>query len=142
MAKESLVIRKQKDQQQIFATGRRKTASARVRILTPGSGRISVNRIVYTDYFPRETHRIVLKQALKLTEMSKKIDIAVNVKGGGLSSQSEAARHGLSRAIMKLDENKKTALKKAGFLTRDAREKERKKYGRKKARKKFQFSKR
>ena len=142
MAKESLVIRKQKDQEQIFATGRRKCASARVRVLTPGTGRISVNRIVYSDYFQRETHRIILKQALKLTEMSKKIDIAVNIKGGGLSAQAEATRHGLSRAIIKLEESKKAILKKAGFLTRDAREKERKKYGRKKARKKFQFSKR
>lgn len=124
------------------ATGRRKESSARVRIFTPGTGKIVVNKRTIEDYFPRETHRIVIEQPLSLTKVLGKIDINVNVAGGGSTGQAEATRHGITRALVMFDESLKTTLKKAGFLTRDSRAKERKKYGRKRARKKFQFSKR
>jgi small subunit ribosomal protein S9 len=142
MADNTLILRKQKNQEVIIAVGRRKRSTARIRILTPGTGQISVNKKIFKSYFKRETHRIIVRQVLKLAEISKKVDVGVNVKGGGMSGQADAVRHGLARAAVKLDETKKTAIKKAGYLTRDSRQKERKKYGRKKARKKFQFSKR
>jgi len=123
------------------ATGRRKTASASVRLCL-GKGRIVVNKRPLEKYFPREEEQIVIKQPLKTPKGNVKFDIYVNVKGGGIAGQSEAIRHGISRALIKFDISLRTVLKKAGLLTRDPRAKERKKYGRKRARKRFQYSKR
>lgn len=123
------------------ATGRRKSSVARV-IIKKGSGDIKVNKKTLEDHFPRETLRMVIKQPLELTGMSEKLDIAVNVKGGGLSGQAGAVRHGISRALLEVNPDLRGKLKKEGFLTRDPREKERKKYGLAGARKRFQFSKR
>lgn len=123
------------------ATGRRKSSVARV-IIKKGSGDITVNKKSLEDHFPRETLRMVIKQPLELTGMSEKLDIAVNVKGGGLSGQAGAVRHGISRALLEVNPDLRGKLKKEGFLTRDPREKERKKYGLAGARKRFQFSKR
>jgi small subunit ribosomal protein S9 len=123
------------------ATGRRKSSVARV-IIRKGSGDIKVNKKSLEDHFPRETLRMVIKQPLELTGMSEKLDIAVNVKGGGLSGQAGAVRHGISRALLEVNPDLRGKLKKEGFLTRDPREKERKKYGLAGARKRFQFSKR
>jgi len=123
------------------ATGRRKRAIARV-ILTQGDGKITVNDRDFESYFPRETLRMVIRQPLQLTGMSDKYNIRAKVIGGGMSGQAGALRHGISRALVKLDSDLKTRLKKEGFLTRDPREVERKKYGQKGARKRFQFSKR
>ena len=125
----------------IYATGRRKHAVARV-WMQPGSGKIDINRRTLEDYFGRETSRMVFRQALELTETSGRFDVFVNVSGGGLSGQAGAIRHGLSRALLKVDPAYRPALKKAGYLTRDARAKERKKYGQRGARARFQFSKR
>ena len=119
----------------IYATGRRKHAVARV-WLQPGSGKVAINNRSLEDYFGRETSRMVFRQALELTETSGTFDIFVTVRGGGLSGQADAIRHGISRALCRF------ALKKAGYLTRDARQKERKKYGQRGARARFQFSKR
>jgi len=127
---------------QYGATGRRKVATARVRLLTPGSGRIRINKTSFEGYFPRETHRLVIEQPLKAVQSTGKFDIQVNVKGGGKTGQAEATRHGIARALTQFDNAFRSVLKKAGFLTRDSRMKERKKYGRKRARKKFQYSKR
>lgn len=124
-----------------YGTGRRKTASARVR-LRPGSGKIIVNRREVAEYFPRETAVMVLRQPLVLTELADKFDILVTVSGGGLTGQAGAIRHGISRALLEFDTNLRPALKHAGFLTRDSRAKERKKYGQRSARARFQFSKR
>jgi small subunit ribosomal protein S9 len=124
-----------------YGTGRRKTASARVR-LRPGSGKIIVNRREVSEYFPRETAVMVLRQPLVLTELTDKFDVLVTVGGGGLSGQAGAIRHGISRALLEFDINLRPTLKHAGFLTRDSRAKERKKYGQKAARARFQFSKR
>lgn len=126
---------------EFYGTGRRKTASARVR-LRPGTGKIIVNRREVADYFPRETAVMVLRQPLVLTELTDKFDVLVNVGGGGLSGQAGAIRHGISRALLEFDANLRPTLKHAGFLTRDSRSKERKKYGQKAARARFQFSKR
>ena len=123
------------------ATGRRKEASARV-ILKPGTGIIKVNKRSLEDYFPRETLRMIIQQPFEISELVGKYDISVIVKGGGTSAQAGAIRHGISRALVSLDENLRKKLKKAGFMMRDPRMKERKKYGQKGARKKFQFSKR
>ena len=123
------------------ATGRRKESIARVRICS-GEGKVKVNKRAFEDYFPRETHRIDIMLPLKVTGMQEKIDIFGNLTGGGLSGQAGALKHGIARALIRYDEDLRTALKKAGFLTRDPRAKERKKYGQKRARKKFQFSKR
>jgi small subunit ribosomal protein S9 len=123
------------------ATGRRKEASARV-ILKPGSGIIKVNKRSLEDYFPRETLRMIIQQPFEISELVGKYDISVIVKGGGTSAQAGAIRHGIARALVSLDENLRKKLKKAGFMMRDPRMKERKKYGQKGARKKFQFSKR
>lgn len=123
------------------ATGRRKTSVARV-IMSPGSGQITVNKKPIETYFPRETLRMMIRQPLELTGMIGKLDISANVDGGGLSGQAGALKHGISRALVLMDSDLRSKLKKEGFLTRDPREKERKKYGQKGARKRFQFSKR
>ena len=125
----------------VYATGRRKESIARVR-MKPGSGEFTVNERTLDDYFGRETSKMVLKQPLEVVEQLGKVDIFINVCGGGLSGQAGAIRHGISRALTKLNADFRPALKKAGFLTRDARTVERKKYGRPGARKRFQFSKR
>ncbi|MDZ4696252.1 MAG: 30S ribosomal protein S9 [Deltaproteobacteria bacterium] len=128
-------------QNSFYATGRRKNAIARV-WLSPGSGNVSINKRSLEDYFGRETSRMVFRQPLELTEMSGTVDVWVTVKGGGLSGQAEAIRHGVSRALLRLNGEFRPSLKKAGFLRRDARKKERKKYGQRGARARFQFSKR
>ncbi len=123
------------------ATGRRKEASARV-ILKPGTGIIKVNKRSLEDYFPRETLRMIIQQPFEVCDLVGKYDISVIVTGGGTSAQAGAIRHGISRSLVTMDENLKKKLKKAGFIIRDPRMKERKKYGQKGARKKFQYSKR
>ena len=125
----------------VVATGRRKESIARVR-LKPGTGEFSVNERTLDDYFGRETSKMILKQPLEVVEQLGKVDIDINVCGGGLSGQAGAIRHGISRALLKMNSDYRPALKKAGFLTRDARAVERKKYGQPGARKRFQFSKR
>jgi small subunit ribosomal protein S9 len=125
----------------VYATGRRKEAVARV-WLTPGSGKVEVNRRTLEDYFGRETSRMVFRQALELTETTGSFDVFATVAGGGLSGQAAAIRHGISRVLIKIDPAYRPSLKKAGYLTRDARAKERKKYGQRGARARFQFSKR
>jgi len=125
----------------VYATGRRKESIARVR-MKPGSGEFTVNARTLDEYFGRETSKMVLKQPLEVVEQLGKVDIFVNVCGGGLSGQAGAIRHGISRALIKLNVDFRPPLKKAGFLTRDARTVERKKYGQPGARKRFQFSKR
>jgi small subunit ribosomal protein S9 len=125
----------------IYATGRRKEAVARV-WLTPGNGKVEINRRSLEDYFGRETSRMVFRQALELTETTGNFDVFVTVCGGGLSGQAAAIRHGISRVLIKIDPAYRPPLKKAGYLTRDARAKERKKYGQRGARARFQFSKR
>lgn len=124
-----------------YGTGRRKSATARV-FLRPGSGQITVNKRKFEDYFQNELHRMIIRQPLILTETAEKFDILVNVRGGGISGQAGAVRHGIARALENMNPEFRTKLKKAGFLTRDPRVKERKKYGQKGARKRFQFSKR
>lgn len=126
---------------QYYGTGRRKTASARV-FLRPGAGEIAVNDTSLEDYFGRETLKMVVKQPLQLTETTDKFEIMVTVKGGGASGQAGAIRHGISRALLEYNSELRDRLKSAGFLTRDPRKKERKKYGQPGARKRFQFSKR
>ena len=125
----------------IYATGRRKHAVARV-WMQPGNGKVDINRRTLEDYFGRETSRMVFRQPLELTETTGRFDVFVNVSGGGLSGQADAIRHGISRSLIKIDPAFRPALKKAGYLTRDARAKERKKYGQRGARARFQFSKR
>ena len=124
-----------------WGTGRRKKAVARVR-LVPGDGKFIINKRNLEDYFGYETLKMVARSPLALTEMSDKYDVLVNVRGGGFTGQAGAIRHGVSRALIKADETLRPALKKAGFLTRDPRMKERKKYGLKAARRAPQFSKR
>ncbi|SDN41466.1 30S ribosomal protein S9 [Desulfonauticus submarinus] len=124
-----------------YGTGRRKTSVARTR-LYKGSGQIIVNGRPLEEYFPRPTLQMIIKQPLKLVKLEDKFDIKINVKGGGISGQAEAVRHGISRALLDYDPELRPALKKAGFLTRDPRAKERKKYGQKGARARFQYSKR
>jgi small subunit ribosomal protein S9 len=124
-----------------YATGKRKTAVARV-FLTPGTGAITVNQKAADEYFERETSRMVMRQSLELVEVSDKYDIRATVVGGGKSAQAEAVRHGIARALSSIDIELRRALKRAGYITRDARQKERKKPGRPAARKRFQFSKR
>ena len=123
------------------ATGRRKSSVARVR-LVPGEGKVVINGREMNDYFGLETLKLIVNQPLELTETKDKYDILVNVIGGGFSGQAGAIRHGISRALCKVDEEYRPALKKAGLRTRDPREKERRKYGLKKARKASQYSKR
>ncbi len=126
---------------QFHAIGRRKSASARV-FLRPGTGTITVNKRDAADYFKRDTLMMILRQPLIQTETASSFDITVSVRGGGLSGQAGAVRHGISRALEKYNPELRTTLKAQGFLTRDAREKERKKYGQRGARARFQFSKR
>lgn len=126
---------------QSYATGRRKTAVARV-WLKPGSGAIEVNGMPCDTYFERETSRMVLRQSLDIVEVSDKFDVRATVCGGGKSAQAEAVRHGIARALSAADQEQRRVLKRAGFITRDARAKERKKPGQPAARKRFQFSKR
>ena len=125
---------------QYYGTGRRKTSVARV-YLRPGSGKIVVNRRDFDDYFPNQVLKMVIRQPLLLTETADKFDILVNVDGGGPSGQAGAIRHGISRALLEYNGELRPQLKAVGFLTRDARKVERKKYGQPKARKRFQFSK-
>jgi small subunit ribosomal protein S9 len=124
-----------------YGTGRRKTSVARV-YLRPGNGRFFVNKRSYEDYFPRATHRMDMDSPLLLTEQKGSFDVYVNVSGGGHTGQTGAIRLGISRALLAVDQEYRGTLKKEGFLTRDARKVERKKYGRAGARKSFQFSKR
>ena len=126
---------------QNYGTGRRKSATARV-FIKAGTGEIIVNKRKFEEYFPNETHRMVIRQPLHLTDSVGKVDILVNVDGGGNAGQAGAVRHGITRALMELNPEFRIRLKKAGFVTRDPRGKERKKYGQKGARKRFQFSKR
>ena len=125
----------------VTATGRRKESIARVR-MKPGTGEFAVNERTLDEYFGRETSKMILKQPLEVVEQLGKVDITINVSGGGLSGQAGAIRHGISRALLKMNPDYRPVLKKAGFLTRDARVVERKKYGQPGARKRFQFSKR
>ncbi|MBN2361211.1 MAG: 30S ribosomal protein S9 [Deltaproteobacteria bacterium] len=127
--------------EKFYATGRRKDATARVWV-SAGNGEIIVNQHPIERYFGRETLRMVVRQPFEVTERIDKYDVRINVCGGGLAGQAGAIRHGLSRALCKASPDLRPALKKAGFLTRDARVVERKKYGRPGARKRFQFSKR
>ena len=124
-----------------YGTGRRKTATARTR-LYPGSGNIEINGRPMEQYFPRKTLQMIIRQPLVLTKSTDRYDIKVNVQGGGVSGQAEAVRHGISRALLVGDAQLRASLKKAGFLTRDARKKERKKPGLAAARARFQYSKR
>ena len=124
-----------------YGAGRRQTAVARVR-LVPGEGNVVINGRHIDEYFGIKTLDLIVKQPLNLTETADKYDVIANVQGGGPSGQAGAIRHGISRALLELDAELRPALKKAGFLTRDPREKERRKYGLKKARKASQFSKR
>jgi small subunit ribosomal protein S9 len=124
-----------------YATGKRKTAVARV-WLAPGSGKVTVNDKTAEDYFERETSRMIMRQALELIEVVDQYDVWATVEGGGHSAQAEAMRHGIARALIAIDPERRAAIKRAGFLTRDARKKERKKYGQPGARKRFQYSKR
>ena len=126
---------------QYYGTGRRKTSVARV-YLRPGSGKILVNKRDFDDYFPNQVLKMVIRQPLLLTETADKFDILINVDGGGPSGQAGAIRHGISRALLEYNGELRPQLKAVGFLTRDARKVERKKYGQPKARKRFQFSKR
>jgi small subunit ribosomal protein S9 len=124
-----------------YGTGKRKNAIARV-FLKPGDGTITVNGRTLAAYFPRETSQMVVQQPLEAIERAGQFDVEANVCGGGVAAQAEAVRHGISRALLHVDAGSRGTLKKAGFLTRDARKKERKKPGQPGARKKFQFSKR
>ena len=126
---------------QYYGTGRRKTSVARV-YLRPGSGKIVVNKRDFDDYFPKQVLKMVIRQPLLLTETADKFDILVNVNGGGPTGQAGAIRHGISRALLEYNGELRPRLKAVGFLNRDARKVERKKYGQPKARKRFQFSKR
>ena len=126
---------------QYYGTGRRKTAVARV-YLRPGAGAITVNHRTFDEYFPNRVLKMVIRQPLLITETAEKFDILINVDGGGMAGQAGAIRHGIARALVEYDAELRPRLKGVGFLTRDAREVERKKYGQRKARARFQFSKR
>ncbi len=124
-----------------YGTGKRKTSVSRTR-LYKGTGSITVNGRELSDYFPRATLQMIIRQPLKLTKTIEKFNIACRVTGGGLSGQAQAVRHGISRALLEFDPEMRGVLKRAGFLTRDSRVKERKKYGQRSARARFQYSKR
>ena len=126
---------------QYYGTGRRKTSTARV-YLRPGNGDIIINRRGFDEYFPNEALRMIIRQPLRLTDTTEKFNILVNVNGGGTAGQAGAVRHGITRALLEFNADLRPTLKKAGLVTRDPRKKERKKYGQKGARKRFQFSKR
>lgn len=123
------------------ATGRRKESKARV-FLLPGSGQITINKRPVDNYFPRETLRMVLREPLEMTQTANKFDVVANVEGGGVSGQAGAVRLGIARALLKADSNFRSVLRNSGLLTRDPRMRERKKYGQKGARKRFQWTKR
>ena len=124
-----------------YGTGRRKSSVARV-YLVPGTGKVTINKRDMDEYFGLDTLKVIVRQPLAATETADKFDVLVNVRGGGCTGQAGAIRHGIARALLDVDAEYRPALKKAGFLTRDPREKERRKYGLKKARKASQFSKR
>ncbi|WP_261816632.1 30S ribosomal protein S9 [Vibrio gallicus] len=126
---------------QYYGTGRRKSSAARV-FIKPGAGNIVINKRSLDEYFGRETSRMVVRQPLELVEMIEKLDLYITVKGGGISGQAGAIRHGITRALMEYDESLRPVLRSAGYVTRDARKVERKKVGLRKARRKPQFSKR
>jgi small subunit ribosomal protein S9 len=128
-------------EQKFYATGKRKTSIARV-WLKPGAGNIVVNNRALDEFFGRETSKMVVRQPLELTDNVGKFDISVNVCGGGPSGQAGAIKHGITKALLEVNPELRAVLKKAGFITRDSRIKERKKYGRAAARRSFQFSKR
>ena len=128
-------------EERYYATGRRKTSVARV-WLKPGEGNVTINKRSIDDYLKRETAKMIIRQPLELTETLGKFDISVNVRGGGISGQAGAIKHGISRALLAVNPDFRPLLKKSGFLTRDSRVKERKKYGQPGARKRFQYSKR
>ena len=136
-----MATKKIKKKVQYLGTGRRKKAIARVRLIPDGSGSIVINKRFLDEYFGLDTLKYIVNQPLELTGTAGKFDVIVNVKGGGFTGQAGAIRHGISRALVIADESYKSALKSAGFLTRDTRAKERKKYGLHKARKAPQFSK-
>lgn len=129
------------DKIQYYGTGKRKSSSARV-YLTPGTGKVVINSVDYQKYFQGKTQQGIIIQPLKITENLDKFDLFVNVSGGGYTGQAGAIRHGISRALLEFDPELRQTLKRAGFLTRDPRIKERKKYGQPGARKRYQFSKR
>jgi len=124
-----------------YGTGRRKTSTARV-FLRPGTGNITINRRSLEKFFGRETARMIVRQPLQLSELGEKFDVTVTVKGGGTTGQAGAIRHGITRALLQYDEGLRSTLRRAGFVTRDAREVERKKVGLRKARRATQYSKR
>ncbi|MCX8581083.1 30S ribosomal protein S9 [Gilliamella sp. B3482] len=126
---------------QYYGTGRRKSSAARV-FIKPGSGNIIINKRSLEQYFGRDTARMVVMQPLELVEMTDKLDLYITVKGGGISGQAGAIRHGITRALIEYDETLRSSLRQAGFVTRDARQVERKKVGLRKARRRPQFSKR
>lgn len=126
---------------QFYSTGRRKTSVARV-YLKPGEGRILINKKDADDYLMRETLKMIIMQPFEITGTTGQFDVSISVKGGGISGQAGAIKHGISRALLKVSDDYRKPLKKAGYLTRDAREVERKKYGQRGARARFQFSKR
>jgi small subunit ribosomal protein S9 len=126
---------------QNYGTGRRKTSTARV-FLRPGSGLIKINGKALDDYFGRQTSRMIVRQPLELVDMTGKVDLVITVEGGGASGQAGAIRHGITRALLEYDDSFRSDLRRAGYVTRDAREVERKKVGLRKARKRPQFSKR
>lgn len=128
-------------EQRFYATGKKKTSVARVYV-KPGSGTIVINRRPLDEYFGRATSKMVVCQPLELTDNTGKFDVSVNVSGGGPSGQAGAIKHGITKALLAIDPELRAVLKKAGFITRDSRIKERKKYGKKGARASFQFSKR
>ena len=129
------------DPLQSYGTGRRKTAAARV-YLRPGTGKFTVNKRPFETYFPNDMVKMIIKQPLVITETADSFDVIVNVRGGGYTGQAGALRHGIARALIRHNPDLRPKLKEAGFLTRDPREVERKKYGQPGARKRFQFSKR
>ncbi len=137
-----MATKKTKKKVQYWGTGRRKKAIARVRLIPGGNGTITINKRDIDNYFGLDTLKLIVRQPLELVEATGKFDVCVNVCGGGFTGQAGAIRHGIARALVLADEAYKADLKKAGFLTRDSRSKERKKYGLKKARKAPQFSKR
>lgn len=128
--------------QEFIATGRRKASVARVCIISPGTGRVTINKRPFEEYFPLDTSRVYATRPLVLTNMQKIYDVVVNVKGGGPNGQAGAIRLGIARALLESDPNLKALLRSEGLLTRDPRKKERKKYGQPGARKRFQYSKR
>jgi small subunit ribosomal protein S9 len=128
-------------EERYYATGKRKTTVARVWLKT-GEGMVEVNKRAFDNYFPRETMRMGILQPFELTKTMRQFDVYVNVKGGGISGQAGAVRHGISKALLLYNEKFRDVLKKAGFITRDPRIKERKKYGQRGARARFQYSKR